>query len=74
MDMHTRSRMRHLVGGKVSLATEKMYDRIKERVDVIGGASHPDPWILALIAELSNKAVRQTVTPRKKKVEVVPSG
>ena len=74
MDMHTRSRMRHLVGGNVSPATEKMYDRLKERVDVIGGASHPDPWILALIAELSNKAVKQPLVPRKKKVEVVPSG
>jgi len=66
--------MRHLVCGDVPAPTEKMYDRIKERVDVIGGASHPDPWILALIAELSNKPVTQPVVPRKKKVEVVPSG
>jgi len=73
MDAHTRSRMRHLFGGDVPPATEKMYDRIKERVDGIGGASHPDPWILALIAELSNKPVRQPTASRKKKVEVIPS-
>ena len=73
MDARTRSRMRHLLGEDVPPATEKMYDRLKEKVDSIGGASHPDPWILVLIAELSNKPVRPPTASRKKKVEVIPS-
>lgn len=39
----------------------------------MGGASHPDPWVLALIAETANKPAKQQVIPKKKKVEVIPS-
>ena len=52
---------------------EKRFDRIKKRVDAMGGSSHPDPWVLALIAETANKPAKQQAIPKKKKVEVIPS-
>lgn len=66
--------MQHLLGGEVPEATEKMFDRIKQRVDTVGGESYPSPWIYALIAEMTRAPVVKQSTPRKKKVEVKTGG
>jgi hypothetical protein len=65
-----------LLGAEVPEQTVRFYDRISDRVALLNGASHPDPWILALIAEMSNAPPPRTnsIARKKKKVEVVPSG
>ena len=73
MDAYTRSRLEYLIGGDIPPAVVKRFDRIQKRVDAMGGASHPDPWVLALIAETANKPAKQQAIPKKKKVEVIPS-
>jgi|TARA_Y100000310_G_C20518018_1_gene732200 hypothetical protein len=75
MDRTTHMKMSLLLGGEVPERTVRFYDRIGERVALLNGASHPDPWILALIAEMSAASPpRKPAVAKKKKVEVIPSG